>query len=203
MKFRAYRLAAAAALALAASPAAAQQVSESYEFIKAVREADGNKLNKFLEDKTLRIINSKDRTSGEGALHIVAERKDSLYLRVLLAQSEINVNLTDRRGNTPLLVAVQANWEEGVTRLIRARANVNLANAGGETPLISAVLQHNEPIVRALLEAGADPDKADFGGGLTARDYAARESRYPAIAKLLKDAPKGGKRAGAVAGPRL
>lgn len=195
--------AAAAALLLTAAPAAAQQFSDSYEFLEAVRKADGGKVNTFLQDKGLRILNTKDRTSGEGALHIIAKRRDLTYLRVFLAQADINPNLQDRDGNTPLLLAIESGWEEGTTRLIAAGANVNLANNGGETPLIRAVLMHNEPIVRTLIEAGANPDKADFGGGMSARDYAERESRWPAIAKLLRDAPKGGKQAAGVAGPRL
>jgi hypothetical protein len=38
--------------------------------------ADGTKVNKFLEDKSLRIVNTKDRGTGEGALHIVVKRTD-------------------------------------------------------------------------------------------------------------------------------
>jgi uncharacterized protein len=203
MKFRAYFAAAAAALVVAAVPAAAQQFSESYEFLEAVRKADGSKVNTFLENKGLRIVNAKDRSSGEGALHIVTKRRDRTYLIVLLGQSDINPNLQDRAGETPLLSAVGAGWEEGVSRLLKARANINLANSGGETPLIRAVLLHNEPIVRQLLEAGANPDLADYRGGMSARDYAKRETRYAQIAKLIDEAPKGGKKASGAAGPRL
>jgi ankyrin repeat protein len=196
-------MAAVAALALAATPAAAQQFSDSYEFLEAVRKVDGTKVNRFLEDKSLRIVNSKDRNTGEAALHIVAKRRDITYLRVLMNQPDINPNIQDRAGETPLLVAVSANWEDGVSRLARGGANVNLANARGETPLIRAVLLHNDRLVRMLLDAGADPDRADFQAGMSARDYARRESRYPVIAKLLDEAPKGGKRANAAAGPKL
>jgi ankyrin repeat protein len=201
MKVSVFRVVAAAALVLAATPAAAQHFSDSYEFLEAVRKADGNKVNTFLQDKTLRIVNTKDRNTGEGALHIVVKRSDPTYLSVLINQPDVNVNLQDRDGNTPLLVAAERGWEPGVTALIAKKANVNLANNGGMTPLIRAVQIHDLDIVRALLDAGADPDKADFGGGMSARGYAQQESRYPAIAKLLANAPKVQNRA--VAGPKL
>ncbi|WP_262408777.1 ankyrin repeat domain-containing protein [Sphingomonas sp. JC676] len=190
-----------AALVLTATPAAAQHFSDGYQFLEAVRKADGNKVNTFLQDKTLRIVNTKDRNTGEGALHIVVKRSDPTYLTVLINQPDVNVNIQDREGNTPLLVAAERGWDAGVTALIAKKANVNLANMGGVTPLIRAVQVHDIEIVRALLDAGADPDKADFGGGLSARDYARQEARYPQIAKLLADAPKVKSRA--VAGPRL
>lgn len=201
MGFRVFRVAAVAALALIAIPAAAQQFSDSYEFLEAVRKADGAKVNKFLLDRSLRIVNTKDRGTGEGALHIVARRSDALYLRALLQADDVNPNLQDGRGNTALMVAVGQNWNEGVGILIRYRANVNLANSAGETPLIRAVQMHNVDIVRQLLDAKADPDRADYGSGKSARDYAREATRWPAIAKMLADAPKGGKAAGA--GPKL
>lgn len=201
MKLSVFRVTAAAALVLAATPAAAQHFSDSYEFLEAVRKADGNKVNTFLQDKTLRIVNTKDRNTGEGALHIVIKRSDATYLTVLINQPDINVNLQDREGNTPLLIAAERGWEAGVNALVAKKANVNLANSGGVTPLIRAVQVHDIEIVRTLLDAGADPDKADFGGGLTAREYARQEARYPQIAKLLADAPKVKTRA--VAGPKL
>jgi ankyrin repeat protein len=202
MGFRVFRVAVAAALAFTVMPAAAQQFSDGYEFLKAIRDSDGGKVNKFMLDRSLRIVNTKDRGTGEGALHIVAKRSDALYLRVLLQADDINPNLQDGRGNTALLVAVEQNWGEGVGVLIKYRANVNLANNGGETPLIRAVQMHNIEIVRQLLEAKADPDRADFGSGKSARDYARENTRYPNIAKLLADTPKGGKKAGGT-GPKL
>lgn len=203
MVFRAFRVAAAAALALSAVPALAQQFSDGYEFLEGVRKVDGAKVNKYLSDKSLRIVNTKDRSTGEGALHIVAKQRNSVYLGVFLAQPDVNPNLQDRAGNTPLIVAVDSGWSEGVAKLIAKGANVNLANNGGETPLIRAVLGHNEQLVRQLLDAGANPDKADYQGGLTARDYAKRETRFPAIAKLVDAAPKGGGKAGGMTEPKL
>lgn len=195
----------AALLMLAAAPASAQQFSDSYNFLNAIRETDGSKVNKYLENKSLRIVNAKDRNTGEGALHIVVKRSDSVYLRVLLQQDDINANLQDGRGNTALLIAAERGWDEGVQILIKYGANVNLANMSGETPLIRAVQVHDINVVRELLDAGANPDRTDNVTGKSARDYARDEARYPQILKLLTDAPKGGKASGsaAPAGPKL
>ncbi len=195
----------AALLMLAAVPASAQQFSDSYNFLNAIRETDGVKVNKYLENKSLRIVNAKDRSTGEGALHIVVKRNDSTYLRVLLQQDDINANLADNRGNTPLILAAERGWGEGVQILVKYGANVNMANSSGETPLIRAVQVHDIDVVRQLLEAGANPDRTDNVTGKSARDYARDETRYPQIAKLLNEAPKGGKSSGAAApaGPKL
>ncbi|MDQ0248584.1 ankyrin repeat domain-containing protein [Sphingomonas sp. Sphisp140] len=195
----------AALLMLAAAPASAQQFSDSYNFLNAIRETDGSKVNKYLENKSLRIVNAKDRNTGEGALHIVVKRSDAVYLRVLLQQDDINANLQDGRGNTALLIAAERGWDEGVQILIKYGANVNLANMSGETPLIRAVQVHDINVVRELLDAGANPDRTDNVTGKSARDYARDEARYPQILKLLTDAPKGGKASGsaAPAGPKL
>ena len=195
----------AALLMLAAAPASAQQFSDSYNFLHAIRETDGTKVNKYLENKSLRIVNAKDRSTGEGALHIVTRRSDSTYLRVLLQQDDINPNLQDNRGNTPLIIAAERGWGDGVQILLKYGANVNTANTSGETPLIRAVQVHDIDVARQLLAAGANPDRTDNVTGKSARDYARDETRYPQIAKLLAEAPKGGKSSGsaAPAGPKL
>jgi uncharacterized protein len=198
---RAFRAAALAVLAFQVAPATAQQFSDSHQFLEAVRKADGATVDKYLRDESLGIVNTKDRTTGEAALHIAAARSDALYLRVLLQANNVNPNIQDRAGNTPLIVAAQQNWVEGVAILIKYRANVNLANSRGETPLILAVQLHNAELVRQLLAAGADADRADYQAGKSARDYARDFNRYPNIAKMLADAPKKG--AGGVAGPKL
>jgi len=197
---RVLRVATAALALAAATPAAAQQFSESYQFIEAIRDGDGNKVNTILRDTNNMVINAKSRDGSEGALHIVAKRGDAVYLRFLL-QKQANPNLQDGRGNTPLIVAVNAGFVEAIKILVLYKANVNMGNASGETPLIRAVQLRNAEMVRTLLEAGADPDKADLLAGMSARDYAKSDSRSPTIAKLLADAPKVNRNS--VAGPKL
>ncbi|WP_331014894.1 ankyrin repeat domain-containing protein [Sphingomonas sp.] len=198
-----FSAAAAAAFLAAGVPASAQQMSDSYDFLEAVRDRDGNKVQGFLADKSKRIVNARSRNAAaEGALHIAANRSDSLYLRVILQQDDANPNLQDGRGNTALILAAGRSWQEGVEILIRYKANVNLANQSGETPLIRAVQVHNVEIAEALLKAGADPDRSDNISGKSARDYALESTRWPAMVKLLTNAAKVRGAAGA-AGPRL
>jgi uncharacterized protein len=188
-------------LLLLATPVAAQQQSEGYKFLQAVREQKNNEVLDMLGRPGVTPINARDVSTGEGALHIVIKRGDSTYLRYLL-QRGADPNLRDGRGNTPLLLAAQLGQADLVPILTAARANPNLANSGGETPLIRAVQQRDVPTVRALLAAKANPDQTDNLAGLSARDYADRDTRNPVMAKLFADLPKQARPAN-VAGPRF
>ena len=194
------RLMIAAALAVLPTVAPAQRMSESYEFLKAVREADGNKVTEFLNQPGSRIVDAKDRDTGDTALHIVTRRSDTTYMRFLMSRGA-NVNSQDAKGNTALMIAVSSGCGECADLLITAHANVNLANGSGETPLIRAVQVRNLALASTLLTAGANPDQNDVIAGMSARDYAKRDARSPAITKLLNDAPKASARG--VSGPRL
>ena len=191
---------AAAMLFAVTAPAAAQQQSQSYKFLDAVKKADGATVTSMLDQPGQTIIDTRDRTSGEGALHIVVKRGDATYTRFLLSRGA-DANLRDARGETPLLLAIQFGQGELVDILIKGGANVNLGGSGGETPLIRAVQRRDLDLVRVLLAAKADPDQTDNVAGMSARDYAKADPRAGAVGKLLEETPKKARRA--VAGPRL
>jgi uncharacterized protein len=176
-------------LVLSAAPAAAQRFSESYKFLEAIKKSDGTAVNEALNAPGQTIVNSRDRVTGEAALHIVVKRSDATYLRFLL-QKGANPNIADARGETPMLMAVANGFAEGIDILGRYSVDINQANSSGETPLIRAVQLRRFELARQLLNAGADPDKTDIVAGLSARDYAARDTRSGPIGKLLADAPK-------------
>jgi ankyrin repeat protein len=176
----------AAILAVVAVPALAQY-SESYNFLKAVRERDGNKVTEIASNPSSTAINSRDRGSGEGALHILARGRDYVWLNFLLA-SGARVDLQDNQGNTPLMVTAQIGWIDGAELLLSRGAGVNQPNNSGETPLILAVQRRDIAMVRLLIGRGADPNHTDSAAGYSALDYARRDNRATAILRLLQAA---------------
>ena len=158
-----------AAAALAA-PLAAQFYSEGYEFLKAVKDRDGDTATQALNEPGTVVVNARDITSGETALHIVTQRRDGLWIK-FLTQKGANPNIADKNGVTPLVLAANLGFIEGVESLLKAGAQVDVSNTAGETPLIGAVHRRDVAMVRILLANGANPDRAD-NSGRTARDYA-------------------------------
>lgn len=176
------------------------QFSDSYNFLKAVRDRDGQKVTQFVDQPGTTLINTRDGSTGETALHIVVARRDTAWLNFLLAKGA-KPNLADNRGMTPLMQAVQLRFLEGVQLLLAGGAEVDRANDSGETPLIRAVQLRDLAMVRLLIARGADPDKADTLAGMSARDYARRDGRTPALMTAL-DAAKAKESAGEVQGPK-
>ena len=90
--------------AIAATPVAAQMFSEGYEFLKAVKDRDGDAATEALNQPGTTIVNARDLTTGETALHIVTARRDALWIR-FLTQRGANPNIRDKKGVSPLQMA--------------------------------------------------------------------------------------------------
>jgi ankyrin repeat protein len=180
------------------TPAAAQ-FTESYKFLEAVRKKDGAEVTKLLDEGGPNLINTRDYTTGESALHIVTNKRDLTWMRFLVGKGA-NVNARDSKGMTPLVVAVNYNFVEGAEFLIGQSARLDESNNAGETPLITAVHNHNLDIMRVLLTAGADPDRAD-NSGRSARDYALYEGKEGALIDAIQKYAKPKKKDGQ--GPKV
>jgi len=182
---------AAAVIAFSAtSPASAQRMSDGYTFLKAVRDNDGTKASSLAEQATGSIVvNYRDPSTGEAAIHEVVKRRDTRWLTYLLSRGA-KPELQSGSGDTALTLAAQMGWVEGAEILLGRGANVNGADGSGQTPLILAVQQRDMPMVRFLLDKGANPKLADRLAGYSALDYARRDSRAEAILKMLEQPAK-------------
>ena len=158
------------ALGALATPLSAQMFSEGYEFLKAVKDRDGDAATQALNEPGSTVVNARDLATGETGLHIVTARRDVLWIR-FLSQRGANPNIADKNGVTPIQLAANLGFVEGIEALIKAGARVDVTNSAGETPLISAVHRRDAAMVRLLLGKGANPDRND-NSGRSARYYA-------------------------------
>jgi ankyrin repeat protein len=193
-------LAAAIALVMVAVPAQAQRFSDSYSFLEAVKKRDGGKADELLAARGTTVVNTKEMSSGDGALHILARERDRSWLGYMLGKGA-KPDIQNKQGDTPLGLAAQLGWAEGADLLLRMGATVDLPNRRGETPLILAVQARDLAMVRLLLSKGANPKRTDNVAGYSALDYAKQDRRSAAVLKLL-EAPAA-KPAREIAGPKL
>lgn len=172
-------------VAVMALPGPAQaQFSDSYKFLEAVRKKDGTAATALLDKGSSSLINTRDLTSGNTALHIATTRRDLTWMQFLVAKGA-NVNTPNVKGETALVVAVNLGFNEGAELLIGNGAAVDARNRTGETPLITAVHNRNVGLMRLLLKAGADPDRAD-NSGRSSRDYAALDPKAEMLLNEIK-----------------
>lgn len=162
---------AGAGLAMLASPLAAQFQSDGYKFIKAVRDRDGTVATQMLDEPGTTIVNAREVTTGETALHAVVQRRDLTWVKFLL-QRGANPDIADKNGVYPIQIAAQLGFIEGVERLVQGGADIDVSDSTGETPLISAVHRRDLKMIEMLVKNGANPDRTD-NSGRSARDYAA------------------------------
>ena len=181
------RFAAIALAAALAAPTAAQIGGyDGYAFVDAVRKKEGDKVMQLINTRGPGIVDAKD-SKGDTALIVAITERDEDYTAFLLNRGA-DPNLAGKGGDTPLIAAARVGYEEAAEWLLTKGAKVDGANRMGETPLIIAVQLRQVPMVRLLLSVGADPDRADSAAGLSARDYAARDSRARDILQAIEAA---------------
>lgn len=172
-----------AASGLALALPAQAQFSTGYKFLEAVRKKDGQEVTDMIAAPGSTVINTKDSSTGDTALHIVTQRRDLTWIRFLIGKGA-NVNARNGKGETPLQLASNLGFAEGVEVLLQLGARVDEPNATGETPLIAAVHNRDAAMARVLLKAGADPRRND-NSGRSALDYATLDGRSnPVLAEI-------------------
>ena len=127
--------------------------------------------------------------SGNTPLHIAAYKGDTAKINDLLSASSTALNMPEKRGLTPLMLAAGNNHPNAVKLLLEKGANPNLKSKDGTTALHKASETGNLESVQALLKAGADPAAVDSHGRtpLQASEHY-RQGDYAAVSDALKAA---------------
>lgn len=165
--------------------AAGSMAPLSTRFLKAVEERDGTAFGEMLSGAGSTLINTRGGDREETALHIVVRQRDVAWTRLVLVKGG-KPDVVDKAGDTPLMIATMLGDVQIVQLLLDRRASVDFTNSRGETALIRAVQYRNPALVRLLVARGADPDRTDFVAGMSARDYAARDTRTRGLAEALE-----------------
>lgn len=106
----------------------------------------------------------------------------NMSLLVILLEHNININLKDKQGRTPLHIAIRERYQEGTDVLLHAGVDVNIQDNYGNTPLHESI--HSSHIVSALLDHGALPNvrNSDLE---TPLHLAVRERNKPVVELII------------------
>jgi uncharacterized protein len=164
-----------AAIALASPPLRAQEIYE--DFVIAVANDRVTEVRALLERG---MDPDTVDPNGDPVLLLAARSGNAATVDLLLA-SRAKVNIRNKYGDSPLMVAA-LNGYLGIVKNLRARGAE--VNGPGWTALIFAATGGHDDIVRYLLAEGADVNAAS-PNGTTALMMAARESRNSTVELLL------------------
>ena len=139
-------LAAAIVLGAAIAPAAAQNYSNSYTFIKAVKDRDGAKVTSVLEAAGSTVGSAKETGTGNSALHLVALDRDYSWLSFLLGKG-LKVDARNGEGQSALAIAAQLGWVEGAQLLAQRGAAMAVPQLHAQ-PALGAVEHRRAPVDR-------------------------------------------------------
>ena len=88
-------------------------------------------------------------------LMVAAREGKPDVVRALLSGDNVDVNITDAQGNTPLIEAARFGHDSVARALVERGAKLDVKNKDGQTALMLAVKNGHDDVVRVLKEAGA------------------------------------------------
>jgi uncharacterized protein len=110
-------------------------------------------------------------------------RSNDVNLAKTLLDAKADVNQTDDKGYTPLILATYNDNFEVAQLLLKHGANTEIKDHSGRTALMGASFKGNEREVRLLLDNGANASASD-SKGMTSMMYAVMFGKISVIRTL-------------------
>lgn len=146
-------------------------------------------LERYNETARRRYINLRVEDGHEhspAALHFAAREMRLSVVEVLL-RSGADVEVRDKNGTTPLLLAIRFGTTEMVDTILTYGADANVRDNDG-TALLAAVHRGNVETFEALMRYGADIN-ARFGNDPTPLEFAATHVNLTMVKAIIASAP--------------
>lgn len=116
-------------------------------------------------------------------LHMAIELDDMLSVKTLIENVQLDPDMKDFMGQTPLMHAVELCDYTMANYFLRAKADPNKQGSMGKTALMLAAEKGYVDIVRLFLQCGADPNMQDIFGNTAL--IKASSSGHPEVVELL------------------
>jgi ankyrin repeat protein len=122
-------------------------------------------------------------TSAQTFNLFTAARSNDVKLAQTLLDARADVNQTDEKGYTPLILATYNDSFAVAQLLLQYRANTEIKDHSGRTALMGAAFKGNEREVKLLLDNGANASATD-SKGMTSMMYAVMFGKISVIQTL-------------------
>ena len=131
------------------------------------------------------LVDARDDSYDLTALHCAAIRGHVATLRLLLDRGA-SIDMPNKWGDTPLMMATQEEHKDSVQFLLEKGADVDRQNRYRWTALCLAASSGHQSIMELLLKKGVDINERTYGGG-TALIAAAESGHEDSVQFLLKN----------------
>lgn len=108
-------------------------------------------------------LNTQHEVSLDTAAHFAARQGHGLIIKKLIDKGA-NLDIPNKDGNTPLMVAILSKKGECVDLLIKSGAKLNQVNRLGQSALILAAEDNNKELIADLIKNKADIELKDING---------------------------------------
>lgn len=127
--------------------------------------------------------------NGETPLTLAVQYAETKTVKTLI--EKVNINQQDKKGNSPIHLALLKNKDDILNALLEKGADVNIAGRDKQTEnqsvLYLAVIRNREDLIEQLLAKGANPNLADSSGAVPLSEACLGGAVKTSIVKMLLD----------------